>query len=79
MDNSYLAEILVLISYKTNRSLNTWRSRSQLYWLWRLLGEIFELALSLVGLHKHSPEQELDQIAAICMNWLDMLLQRKDE
>ena len=49
----------------------TWRKRSEVYWLWRLACEFGELALALVGMHKHSPEWKLRQIASIAMNWLE--------
>lgn len=49
----------------------TWREKSDLYWLWRLILEIRELVASLLGVHKDKPEWELMQIAAICMNWLE--------
>lgn len=53
----------------------TWRDRRESYWLWRLFLEFIELALALVGLHRHAPDTELRQIASICMNWMEY---RKD-
>ena len=43
-------------------------------WRWcvRLLEEVCELVLALLGLHRHSPDLELRQIAAIAMNWLEV-------
>jgi hypothetical protein len=49
----------------------TWRDKPEAYWLARLVEEIGELASALVGHHEHSPDYELRQIAAICMNWLE--------
>ena len=51
---------------------HTWRRKSGLYWLLKLLEEVVELSLALVGLHKHTPEHELAQIATIAMNWLEL-------
>ena len=48
-----------------------WRDKPQWYWMGKLLGEVLELFFSLLGLHKHTPEFELRQIASICANWLD--------
>ena len=33
-----------------------------------------ELIFSLLKIHKHDPYWELMQIAAICINWMDMML-----
>lgn len=49
----------------------TWRDKSDWFWLLGLLEEFVELALSLAGLHRHAPEVELRQIAAIAINWLE--------
>ena len=48
-----------------------WLDRGDLYWLWRLMQEVFELALALNGLHKDDPLLELRQIASICINWME--------
>ncbi len=48
-----------------------WRDKSQLYWAYRLAQEVLELFFALIGLHKHSIESELAQIAGICTNWLE--------
>lgn len=50
---------------------NFWRNEPDRYWFWKLLQEVVELGLSLLGLHRHHPEKELAQIASICMNWID--------
>lgn len=49
----------------------TWRDKSDWFWLLGLLEEVYELSLSLIGLHRHLPETELRQIATIAMNWLE--------
>lgn len=50
----------------------TWRDRDEGYWFQQLVGEVGELGLSLANDHEHTPDHELEQIAAICMNWLEM-------
>lgn len=49
----------------------TWRDKPDSYWFARLVQEIGELGSSLVGDHPHPPEWELEQIAAIALNWLE--------
>ena len=48
----------------------TWQDREDGYWLSRLAMEVDELHRALVGKHRHSPETELAQIAAMARNWL---------
>ncbi len=50
---------------------HTWQDKPNWFWLLSLLEEVGELVLSLVGLHRHSPEVELRQIASIAINWLE--------
>lgn len=50
----------------------TWRTEPESVWFAGLVEEVAELGQSLVGKHEHPPEIELRQIAAICLNWLDM-------
>ena len=50
----------------------TWRKEPQRKWVFGLLEEVWELLLSLIGLHEGPPDWELAQIAAICMNWMEM-------
>ena len=50
---------------------NTWRNHGQVKWTLGLLEEVSELLLALVGLHHHSPDWEMRQIATIAMNWLE--------
>lgn len=50
----------------------TWRDKPSSYWLARLVQEVGELGSALVLDHDDPPEWELMQIAAICLNWLDM-------
>jgi len=47
----------------------TWKDKSQLFWFVSLLEEVIELGLSLLGLHKDTPEYEIAQIASIAINW----------
>lgn len=49
-----------------------WRDRSQWYWLGRLWQEVWELTLSMLGVHKDPVDLELAQINGICANWLEM-------
>ena len=51
----------------------TWRDQDEGRWLAGLIAEVGELANSLHGNHRHPPDLELKQIAAICLNWLDMI------
>jgi len=37
-----------------------------------LLEEVGELALAIAGIHEHNVDYELQQIASICLNWLEM-------
>jgi len=48
----------------------TWVNRNLVYWYYRMFLEFIELGLSLLGLHKHSPDFELNQISAIAMNFI---------
>jgi hypothetical protein len=50
---------------------STWSDKPTWYWYLGLLEEVGELFLSLLRLHKDSPEHELKQIATIAMNWLE--------
>lgn len=49
---------------------NMWRDKPESYWYYRLVEEVGELGSSLAQRHKDPPEVELEQIAAICINWL---------
>lgn len=51
----------------------TWEHKPESYWLAALMGEVGELASSLMGEYEHPPETELRQISAICLNWLQRL------
>jgi hypothetical protein len=66
MNNDYSKIILMAEKYSKN-----WRSRSDWYWLYRLLQEVFELIGVMLKIHKHTQELELTQIASICANWLN--------
>ena len=56
----------------------TWRNKPESYWFQRLVGEVGELGCALAGDHDDPPEWELTQIAAICINWLDMRQNRRE-
>ncbi len=47
----------------------TWLNRSRWGWFLGLVEEVVELGLALAGLHPHSADFELGQIASIAMNW----------
>jgi len=57
----------LIAKYKEN-----WKGKPESFWFQRLVGEVGELGCSLAGDHEHLPEWKLAQIAAICINWLDM-------
>ena len=59
-------------AYLATDHKDTWRNEPELRWLAGLVAEVGELADALCDRHEHSPEHELTQIAAICLNWLDM-------
>ena len=50
----------------------TWRNMPEDYWYSRLVQEVIELGLAMDGRHIDTPDWELTQIAAICLNWLEM-------
>lgn len=52
-----------------------WRDKPESYWLMRLIQEIGELASALANDHEHTPDHELEQIASITLNWLEMRAQ----
>lgn len=54
-----------------NKHKDTWRDRSQWYWMYCLLEEVVELGLALIGLHEGPVEWKLLQIATICLNWIE--------
>lgn len=51
---------------------NHWRDMPESYWFMRLAEELGELGGVLAGNHDDTVEHELKQIAAICLNWLEM-------
>lgn len=63
-----LEEVLAL----KDQHQQTWRGKPEWYWMLGLTEEVIELALSLVNLHDGPIEWELQQIAAIALNWLEM-------
>lgn len=54
----------------------TWRHEGAVGWLSGLEEEVRELQCALFGVHEHTPEWELRQIASIALNWLDMRADR---
>ena len=48
----------------------TWHELDRREWLLQFVGEVSELVLSENGKHRHPPELEMMQIAAIALNWL---------
>ena len=60
-----------LVIKQKRKYKNFWRDKSEWYWLYRLLLEVRELISALLGVHKDPVRHELEQIAAICMNWLE--------
>jgi len=66
------SNIILPVFELTEQHKETWRGDPESVWLEGLKEEIEELSQSLEGNHNHSPEHELRQIAAICLNWLDM-------
>ena len=50
----------------------TWQEKPEWYWMFGLGEEVVELALTLAGLHAGPVEWELQQIASIALNWLEM-------
>lgn len=65
------SETNTVLELKNSHS-NTWRDKPESYWFARLSQEVGELGSSLVGDHEDSPDWELNQIASICLNWLEM-------
>jgi len=57
----------------------TWHGQPDEWWAGQLAEELAELCLSLGGLHGHSPELELREIAAIAINWQAERAQRLGE
>lgn len=48
----------------------TWQNLDESLWFHGLVSEVTELAGALAKAHRHTPDHELKQIAAICLNWL---------
>ena len=65
--DDWLAEVLKLKQVHSG----TWQSESESRWLGGLIEEVGELASALENTHEHTPDYELTQIAAICLNWLE--------
>lgn len=63
-----LREVMILKRFHQN----TWCGKSNGWWALCLAEEFMELILALLGLHRHSPDLELIEIASIAINWLEM-------
>lgn len=50
----------------------TWRNRPQGYWFRRLMEEAGQLGMALIGRDKTAVTLQLQRIASICLNWLEM-------
>lgn len=55
----------------------TWRYDSDDRWFAGLAAELGELGDALYDRHEHPVKHELEQIASIALNWLDMLDERE--
>lgn len=64
-------QVLAVLALKAEH-IQTWRNKSDTYWLAGLAEEVLELTSALEGRHEHAPEVELMQIAAIALNWLEL-------
>lgn len=69
---AYLTEEELAVVELRRRHRGKWRDKPESYWLGALVEELGELGSALNGEHEHSPDVELEQIAGICLNWLDM-------
>ena len=49
-----------------------WRGEDEVHWYSQLLMEVGGLGRSLGGDLEETPDSKLKQIAAICINWLEM-------
>ena len=72
-----VTESLLAVVNLKNKHAGTWRDKKEAYWFQRLMDKVEELSDALVGTHEHPPETELMQIAAICLNWLEMREEKK--
>ena len=61
----------VLDLQQEHRQKRTWHHRPEAYWMMRLIEEVGELASSIAGRHEHAPDLELQEIASICLSWLE--------
>lgn len=65
-------DIVKMVYELKKKHETTWREKPESYWFARMVEEVGELAGALKGTHEHTPDWELSQIAAICLNWLEM-------
>ena len=60
-----------LVIKRKRKSKNYWRDKSEWYWLRKLLGKLAGLTWYTARRHPFLTREELEQIASICMNWLE--------
>jgi len=65
-------DVIKLVAGLKDTHRHTWRNQSEQRWLHGLLEETYELSGALIGKHAGPVEFELLQIAAICLNWIEM-------
>lgn len=65
-------DIVINILCRTERHKTTWREKPQWYWFWMLLRQCKKLAVSLLCGYGEPVHIELEKIASIAMNWIDM-------
>lgn len=61
------------------RYVTCWRDKTEHWWYARLMQEVGELGDTFTGETKDPRAHELRQIAAICLNWLDMRGEYEEE
>ena len=58
---------------------DTWKHAPDEFWLAGLMEEVSEVASTLVGKHEGPLVWELQQVAAICLNWLDRIAESQGD
>lgn len=74
-----MESLMLEIQELVERHKKVWRNEDDWFWLAGLLEEVAELGNVLAGKHADTIEWELKQIAAICINWLEMCYERKPQ
>ncbi|MFA5380064.1 MAG: hypothetical protein WC455_30160 [Dehalococcoidia bacterium] len=65
-------QVLQAVVELKNQHSETWRDKPESYWLARLMEEVGEAGAAFANDHDDPLDWELMQIAAICLNWLEM-------